>query len=129
MSKYTFSCEYQDIYTGNPDGNKITVEAKEDSLINVIEAFERFLRGVGFVFNGHLDIVGDDLEFEPERFEVENEFSSELNDLPVRDTMSMPGTIGGASIVFPLDKCQRCGLTKEQLGTHTCYDESCGLKI
>ena len=130
MSKYTFTCEYEDIFTSKPDG-KITLEVTEDSLTNVVEAFERFLRGAGFVFDGHLDIVDDDLEFEPERFEVENEFSAELNDLPRSVTMPMPGTIGGATYNYNKgEKCHRrgCGLTRDQLGAHKCYDEHCGMK-
>lgn len=35
----------------------ITMEIFSTSLPEVLGAFERFLRGSGFVFDGHLDIV------------------------------------------------------------------------
>jgi len=54
--------------------------------------------------------------------------TSEPEMYEAKDVMEMPGTIGGATVVLSDVKCLRCGITKSQLGTHTCYDESCGLK-
>jgi hypothetical protein len=141
MSKYTFICEHTDLY-GKLDGNKITHEVTQESLMSVLESFEQFLRGVGFYFDGHLDVVEDE-QFTEEESQEEHEWTQTLrNDsewpfpsanpepemYEAKDVMEMPGTIGGATVVLSDIKCLRCGLTQEQLGTHTCFDESCGLK-
>ena len=141
MSKYTFICEHTDLY-GKVDGNKITHEVTQESLMSVLESFEQFLRGVGFYFDGHLDVVEDEQFTEEEPLE-EHEWTQTLrndNEWPspsanpepemyeAKDVMEMPGTIGGAKVILSDTKCLRCGITKSQLGTHTCYDESCGLK-
>ena len=49
------------------DEEDITTTTKEfnsEYLYDVIENFEMFLRGCGFHFNGHLDFVQEDEEFE-----------------------------------------------------------------
>jgi hypothetical protein len=146
MSKYTFVCEYTD-WQGKPDG-KVIHENQHDTLTSVIESFERFLRGAGFYFDGHLDIVEEETyTTDTTGVEEEHEWTQTLrsdNEWPFAtatrqpdlfdsmDVMPMPGTLGGADIIFNSEdkKCNRrgCGLTKSQLGTHTCYDEHCGLK-
>jgi hypothetical protein len=147
MSKYTFICEHTDLY-GKLDGNKITHEVTQESLMSVLESFEQFLRGVGFYFDGHLDVVEEEIftEDEPQE-EEEHEWTQTLrndNEWPfpsatpltpepemyeAKDVMEMPGTIGGAKVILSDTKCPRCGLTQEQLGSNICYDENCGLKI
>jgi hypothetical protein len=142
MSKYTFICEHTDLY-GKLDGNKITHEVTQESLMSVLESFEQFLRGVGFYFDGHLDIVEDEQFTEEEPLE-EHEWTQTLRSdsewpfppttsqpepemYEAKDVMQMPGTIGGATVVLPDTKCLRCGLTREQLGVNKCYDTNCGL--
>jgi hypothetical protein len=49
MSKFTFAHTLDDL--------KITHEFEEIQLNNVIENFESFLRGCGFIFDGNLEIV------------------------------------------------------------------------
>lgn len=51
-------------FKGTRDEVTVTTHAVE--LCNVIEAFERFLKGVGYTFEGHLDFVDDlgDIPFE-----------------------------------------------------------------
>jgi hypothetical protein len=144
MSKYTFICEHTDLY-GKVDGNKITHEVTQESLMSVLESFEQFLRGVGFYFDGHLDIVEEETFTETDTHEEEHQWTQTLrgdSEWPfppmtsqpepemyeAKDVMEMPGTIGGAKVILSDTKCLRCGLTQEQLGTHTCFDESCGLK-
>jgi hypothetical protein len=130
---------------GKVDGNKITHEVTQESLMSVLESFEQFLRGVGFYFDGHLDVVEDEQFTEEEPLE-EHEWTQTLrndNEWPfpsatpltpepemyeAKDVMEMPGTIGGAKVILSDTKCPRCGLTREQLGIHTCFDESCGFK-
>lgn len=62
-TKYTFKQEYAG-FTGfatSAPPSTITMEVNgELSLPQVLERFEEFLRGAGFYFDGHLDIVNDD---------------------------------------------------------------------
>lgn len=53
MSRYTFIMQHS-------DGARITHEGNQVHLWSVIDDFELFLRGAGFVFDGHLDIVNPD---------------------------------------------------------------------
>lgn len=48
MPKFTFICEHQDFY-GKPNGHKATAEFTVDTLDNVLENFDLFLRGAGFM--------------------------------------------------------------------------------
>ena len=55
MSKFTFIREESDYY----NNSKSTTEFSAIALDNIIQEFEMFLRGCGFVLDGHLDIVQD----------------------------------------------------------------------
>lgn len=60
MPKFTFIAEHQDFY-GKPNGHKVTTEFTVDSLDNVLENFDLFLRGAGFMPPpGMLDYVVDE---------------------------------------------------------------------
>lgn len=50
MSKYTFICEHW-------DGSKVTIEKESDTLSDVLESFEFFLKGAGFIIDGAVDIT------------------------------------------------------------------------
>lgn len=71
MPKFTFKCEHQDCYTDEVEITN-TTEFKGETLEDVIENFEMFLRGSGFVFHGHLDIVSED------NFELKDDYSEEI---------------------------------------------------
>jgi len=126
MSKYTFTCEYVGM-TGQPDGSKITLEVQEESLRNVVEAFERFLKGAGFVYDGYLDFVDDadstsyDTELDGWATDNETVFGSHYSE-------SEDQELAEYTKVQEAGKCGRCGLTREQLGDHKCYDSYCGMK-
>lgn len=51
MPKFTFKCEDSDFVSPK---STTTVEVSAVSIDEVVESFERFLRGAGFVFDGHL---------------------------------------------------------------------------
>lgn len=55
MSKFTFTCDNNTLNTPS----KITNEISAILINDVIEEFERFLRGSGYYFDGHLEIVDD----------------------------------------------------------------------
>ena len=56
MSKFTFICE--ETYISNPSVR--TVEFPAELLEDVVKEFEMFLKGCGYVFDGHLDLVDDE---------------------------------------------------------------------
>ena len=60
MSKYTFTSNFvpDQLDTSN-SAVKITHEFEADTIEEVCSQFEDFLRGAGFYFDGHLDIVND----------------------------------------------------------------------
>lgn len=81
MPKFTLIAEHTDIY-GKPLGHKLTHEFDADTLDNVLENTDLFLRGVGFMPKGTLDYVQDEEyygygpEWNTEEFETPNETSS-----------------------------------------------------
>ena len=115
---FTFTSQFQGF--GSP---KTTLEFEADAIEDVVMYFEQFLRGSGYHFDGNLDLcnITEPAEHCKQdcdgcRCESEQEVS-----------MVMPGTIGSARVVFSESKCNVCGLTKEQLGDHRCYDNNCGM--
>ena len=52
MTKFTFTSEFQGF--GSP---KNTLEFDCDQLEDVLMYFEQFLKGAGFIYDGHLEIV------------------------------------------------------------------------
>lgn len=128
--KYTFINEEVPL-TGSSafSHQKVTFEFQADTLQEVLQNFQQFLQGVGFVFDGQLDVVNDEERCGDDELDVELYNS--------KGVMDMPGTIGGAKVVFtdtipPISdidrRCKVCGLTRHQLGDHCCYDTKCGLK-
>ena len=74
MSKYSLVCQHSDLY-GNVT-TKHTLEFTEDSLNEVLQNMELFLRGCGFYFKGNLDIVPYEDQFRSE------DYLTEMNDVP-----------------------------------------------
>ena len=128
MSKFTFICEES---YGVPA--KRTVEFEADSLDQVLNEFEMFLRGSGFYFHGTLDIVDeDDMVYQTDgpvqqNFDFSNIpqnnwpftqtkpesscISENIKPLTTADLQSlssfnfeMPGTLGGAKVTFASEK-------------------------
>jgi hypothetical protein len=67
MSKFTFV--YQNVNMHSKELiSKITSETNADSLKEVLEEFESFLKGAGYYFDGRIDIVkeDDDYDFDDE---------------------------------------------------------------
>ena len=71
MAKYTFICEEE---YGTPA--KRTIEFNADSLDDILNEFEMFLRGSGFYFKGTLDVVPHEYEF------GENETNFDFSEIP-----------------------------------------------
>jgi hypothetical protein len=59
MPKFTLIAEHTDLY-GKPDGTKVNYEFYVDSLDDVLEHVDLFLRGCGYNPTGQLDYVTDE---------------------------------------------------------------------
>jgi hypothetical protein len=59
MPKFTLIAEHTDLY-GKPDGTKVNYEFYVDSLDNVLEHVDLFIRGCGYNPSGTLDYVADE---------------------------------------------------------------------
>lgn len=113
--KFKFVSQFQGF--GSPTH---TLEFEVDQLADVISYFEQFLRGSGYHFEGQLDFVNDfddapSCQCDCSCDSDPNVIVDEDDDRPVN---------------FLLEKCnvRGCGLTRQQLGEHTCYDPNCGFK-
>ena len=56
MSYMTFTCENRNPWDESLD-SKVTFETNKETLPEILEDFEMFLRGAGFHFDGQIDIV------------------------------------------------------------------------
>jgi hypothetical protein len=81
--KYTFMMEETNI-RGELVGNKLISEFQSDYLSDILEKFQDFLNGSGFIIDGQLDIVNDEYEEEwkLEEFETpQGDWASVVNSL------------------------------------------------
>lgn len=62
MSKFTFICEDSPMPWSDGIVSKKTVEFNGDSLVDIVNEFEMFLKGCGFNFEGQLDLVNDNAD-------------------------------------------------------------------
>lgn len=146
MSKYTFICEEESTSYSTAIESKKTVEFRADSLNDVLEQFESFLRGSGFYFKGTLDIVDYEFEDTEPDWNIPKEktnfdFSGiPNNNFPFTSTGSndIALDLGTAQpAIFPLDtdiiqfpieaseKCPVCKIPKSVMKSEKCYDSQC----
>lgn len=118
--KYIF--KQIDTYTPS----ETTVEFTADGLSTILEQFELFLRGSGFYTSGTLDFIEDNFEDCP-KFEPAEEHYEEENHNPSYYDTDRNKPFPTLKENFLSDKCYVCGLTREQLGTATCFDTNCPL--
>ena len=71
--KFKFTGEYEPMPFQDAIASKRKIEFEAESLASILEQFEMFLRGCGYVFEGHIDIVDD--------FDETTEFVDEECDL------------------------------------------------
>jgi len=60
MSKFTFICQEEPMPWAEGIESKRTVEFNGETLSDIVGEFEMFLRGCGFHFEGHLELVDYD---------------------------------------------------------------------
>ena len=109
--------------------SETTIEFTADSLMTVLEQFEFFLKGSGFYFNGKLDIVNEDEwnedtdgveEFKtPQSDSFSDEQAKQRWNATIHSLMNPPRFRANATT------CEVCGLNKEMMATHHCYDDNC----
>jgi len=109
--------------------SETTIEFTADSLMTVLEQFEFFLKGSGFYFNGKLDIVNEDEwnedndgveEFETPQYDIfSDEQAKQRWNATIHSLMNPPRFRANATT------CEVCGLNKEMMATHHCYDDNC----
>ena len=109
--------------------SETTIEFTADSLMTVLEQFEFFLKGSGFYFNGKLDIVNEDEwnedndgveEFKTPQYDsFSDEQAKQRWNATIHSLMNPPKFRANATT------CEVCGLNKEMMATHHCYDDNC----
>ena len=121
MARYTFTCEHFDYnnFTGDEldVASKHTTEFRADDLTTMLENFEMFLRGAGFQFDGTIDVVNPDAEFD------------DTDDESVADSKVMEHIVADLlrqqEIQELQGKCEVCGLDKQVMAVHKCFDNNC----
>lgn len=98
-SKFTFKQEYTGFnsmtYSSPPA--TITMEVTGDlSLSEVVEKFQDFLRGAGYVFDGHLELVDDEPSYQ---YSMTDDTDSLFTD----DSINLSGTGAGETYVVSDD--------------------------
>ncbi len=117
MSKFTFVCQEESMPFVHSIQSKRTVEFNAETLGDIVNEFEMFLRGAGFHFEGHLDIVNED-DFNQFEDEVgDQEESNQRWVSTVHSLMNPPK--------FRANGCEVCGLDKTMMKSHNCYDDNC----
>lgn len=118
MSKFTFVCQEESMPFVHSIQSKRTIEFNAETLDDILNEFEMFLRGAGFHFDGHLDIVSEEEWFEDtEDDDYEAEQSKQRWASTVHSLMNPPK--------FRVDGCEVCGLDKTMMKSHNCYDDNC----
>lgn len=130
MARYTFICEHleYDMFRGeeNSVASKHTTEFNADDLTTMLENFELFLRGAGFHFDGKLDVVKPEDEFEDEEdfdnFEDNEAVNYAWSKIVERHLTDMENN------EIQRGTCEVCKLPLETMLQHNCFDEQCPLK-
>jgi hypothetical protein len=115
MSKFTFVCQEESMPFVHSIQSKRTVEFNAETLDDILNEFEMFLRGAGFHFDGRLDIVNEDDYIQPEE-ELETTQTGSW-EWTVNSLMNPPK--------FRASGCEVCGLDKSMMKSHNCYDDNC----
>ena len=134
MARYTFTCEHFDYnnFTGEEldVASKHTTEFRADDLTTMLENFELFLRGAGFVFDGVIDVV------KPEDDDLTNfGFSTDYEEDEPLQSMNYAWSKIIERHMTDMENseikrgtCEVCKLPLETMLQHNCFDEQCPLK-
>jgi hypothetical protein len=95
--KFTFICEREMDLFGPKIVNTTVVEG-EQTTYQLLERFEDFLRGNGYIFDGHLDFVDDSCEFSSPQFDIDEELKIYSNNDP-----ETPHSLHSSDLIRPED--------------------------
>jgi hypothetical protein len=116
--KITLKCEQPsyDILTGKegPTERTVTHEFRAHSLDEAFENFEMFMRGIGFYFEGTLQLVND----EPVNVVNDQKMNYDFTQLEQHWNNTLKNTAQG-------DNCKQCGLPENVMKQHQCWDPKC----
>jgi hypothetical protein len=128
--KITLKCEQPnyDVFTGKegPIERTVTHEFVAPSLSDALENYEMFLRGIGFHFDGQLDIVTDDfvsengVDYESDEGPVSSQVMNQMVDQLLKNANVQSLQSEGSENI-----CSRCGLSKTLMQQHVCWDNVC----
>ena len=120
-----------------------TIEFSADSLPDILEHFEMFIRGSGFHPSGVLDFVDVDEceEWHNEEFDTPQEESSAIWPFPkqrptqeewngVAPSVAMQWTVnelmkGPMTVQSITEKCSICGISFDVMANQKCWDVKC----
>ena len=117
----------------------VTHEFVADALGEALENYEMFLRGVGYHFDGQLEIVEQveevdqwqDMSDEMEET-ASSVFNNMMNELVKNNTHIQPMSNSNAGRVIPgmvkmnpKEHCSLCGLSELVMRNHNCWDSKC----
>ena len=122
--KYIFK-QIDDISGHNAE---TTIEFSADTLPDILEHFEMFIRGSGFHPTGVLDYVDDfDTELDEELDDIEEYNTSGYKAFDINPT-SLMNSNHTDTITQQLGKCSVCGLQESVMKIHKCWDPKCPIQ-
>ena len=131
MAKFTLICDHGEF--GAP--LKSTMEFDVDFLPEVLENFELFLRGAGFVFEGKVEIYDESAGFsiEPHNSDYDVDYDVDYDTNFGTDDMAQSyaafDQVVGNHIDYLNSKrndiCSICGLSSAVMQGQRCYDPAC----
>jgi hypothetical protein len=119
--KITLKCEQPsyDILSGRegPTERTVTHEFTVGTIDEALENYELFLRGLGYFFDGKLDIV----EEEPVTMSGDQKMNYDFTQLEQHWNNTVKNTVQS-------DICKQCGLPENVMKQHQCWDPKCPIK-
>lgn len=107
--------------------SKVVYTFETDSLVNVLENVEQFLRGSGFYFDGHLDFVNDDFDIKIDDSHYDNLEGDFLN-LNGDDHKAYFDNMNNSGVVTNLSDdliCPICKISKLDMIGYKCWEGKC----
>ena len=125
MPNFTLTCEHRTAWDATLD-SRVTMEFEKETLTEVIDQFQDFLRGCGYYFDGRLEIVTD------EDVEVDDFFGNAKQSARAFDNMANSLMKDYSPQVAAQNEtcglCPVCKLDKNIMQRHQCFDAKCGLR-
>jgi hypothetical protein len=127
MAKFTLICDHGEF--GTPLKN--TTEFEVDFLPEVLENFELFLRGAGFVFDGKVEINDEssDVSIGPYDGDYGVDYNIDFGADNMAESYDAFEQVVNNHIDYLASKqkdiCSTCGLSSAVMQGQKCYDQSC----